>query len=62
MSDQITAKRHYLSEFKCCVCDHAKDVNTHYMDLYAYHLPNDEIVWAHRPCAEFQGLKKYSRK
>ena len=58
-----TFRRGYLTDSACCVCERAGSVDAEYfLDLYLYTLPNDEHVWAHRPCAESAGLKKFSKK
>jgi hypothetical protein len=52
----------YLVNDACCICTRKKQEHILLLDLYLYTLPNDEHVWAHRPCAEWAGLKKFSKK
>lgn len=46
----------------CAICKKDKSVDTYFLDLFLFQLPNDKHVWAHRPCAESTGLKKFSKK
>jgi hypothetical protein len=52
----------YLVDDACCICTRHRKLDILLLDLYLYTLPNDEHVWAHRPCAEWAGLKKFSKK
>ena len=59
---QLRQTPQYLVDDACCICTRNRKLDILLLDLYLYTLPNDEHVWAHRPCAEWAGLKKFSKK